>query len=488
MEEKINKIVELDIDLENLELDDMGVDVVSLVTEPAIEVDFLAFAKEEEDHSDLEFSYNDYPNSVKNNAKRGIELNEKVDNKCATQVGKVRAQQLAQGENISLETIKRMYSYLSRAETYYDESDTEACGTISYLLWGGKSAKSWAESKLKELDEFENIEHEQFAVLDWAEETGEEITEEYMFISEDFNFESATAVQQGVRALGILSRMGIKKDQPAEIKYKYAGPTAERGFCRGMLSLNKMYGDEDFAKIESKLGTLNPRMGEGASNYYDVFKYKGGVSCRHYWSKVAVFRTDSGTIVIDKGPADGDAGKSNNRKVPGPRGAVSNNASTKYPGSFSFSVLSDEKRLVAGPLMIPNQMILRRTPDGDPYYVYFTGDTIRRIQERFNKELKVNNTDTQHDGNVHTDNVLLEQWIIESKVHDKSKFYGFENLPLNTWFGVYKINNDSDWERVKSGELRGFSVAGSFLEKSKEVAKEDEQTLKEIIDILKEIK
>jgi len=74
-----------------------------------------------------------------------------VNNKCATQVGKVRAQQLAKGEAISVETIKRMYSYLSRAEEYYDEGDTTSCGYISYLLWGGKSAKRWAESKLKEL-------------------------------------------------------------------------------------------------------------------------------------------------------------------------------------------------------------------------------------------------------------------------------------------------------------------------------------------------
>lgn len=97
-------------------------------------------------------SYNDYPDSVANNAKRGIELNEKVNNKCATDVGKIRAQQLAKKEKVSTETIKRMYSYLSRAEEYYDESDTTACGTISYLLWGGKSAKSWAEAKINELN------------------------------------------------------------------------------------------------------------------------------------------------------------------------------------------------------------------------------------------------------------------------------------------------------------------------------------------------
>lgn len=100
-------------------------------------------------------SYNDYPSGVKSNAKRGIELNEKVNNKCATQVGKIRAQQLADGENISLATVKRMYSYLSRASAYYDEGDTKACGTISYLLWGGKAGLRWSKGKLKELGEIE---------------------------------------------------------------------------------------------------------------------------------------------------------------------------------------------------------------------------------------------------------------------------------------------------------------------------------------------
>ena len=100
-------------------------------------------------------TYSDYGSGVRNNAKRGIELNEKVNNKCATSVGKVRAQQLARGEKLSVSTIKRMYSYLSRAETYYDESDSKACGTISYLLWGGKAGLNWSRGKLKELGEIE---------------------------------------------------------------------------------------------------------------------------------------------------------------------------------------------------------------------------------------------------------------------------------------------------------------------------------------------
>ena len=94
----LNKIVELVINLEEFEFEDLGVEILSLVDKPAIEVEWMAFSEEvEDDGADLEqfASYSDYPDSVKNNAKRGIELNEAVNNKCATQVGKVLAQQLA---------------------------------------------------------------------------------------------------------------------------------------------------------------------------------------------------------------------------------------------------------------------------------------------------------------------------------------------------------------------------------------------------------
>jgi hypothetical protein len=105
-------------------------------------------------------TYGDYGSGVRNNAKRGIELNKKVNNRCATSVGKIRAQQLSRGEKLSLSTIKRMYSYLSRAETYYDAGDSKACGTISYLLWGGKAGLAWSRGKLKELGEIELAEYD----------------------------------------------------------------------------------------------------------------------------------------------------------------------------------------------------------------------------------------------------------------------------------------------------------------------------------------
>lgn len=83
---------------------------------------------------------------MRNNAKRGIELNKsKRKGKCATPVGKETSRLLSQGAPLSKARVIRMYKYTQRAEAYYDPSDTSACGTISYLLWGGLAAKRWSE-------------------------------------------------------------------------------------------------------------------------------------------------------------------------------------------------------------------------------------------------------------------------------------------------------------------------------------------------------
>lgn len=99
-------------------------------------------------------SYSDYPDSVKNNAKSALDYaNENGWGSCGTEVGKIRANQLAKGEPISVDTIQRMYSYLSRHEVDLNTSKTysDGCGKLMYDSWGGLSAKSWSHNKLKEL-------------------------------------------------------------------------------------------------------------------------------------------------------------------------------------------------------------------------------------------------------------------------------------------------------------------------------------------------
>ena len=93
-------------------------------------------------------SYTDYPKGASENAERAIVENEERGNKCATRTGKIRAQQIAARRPLSYKTVKRVYSYLSRAKTY-DTGDYNDCGTISYNLWGGDVMLRWAERIIK---------------------------------------------------------------------------------------------------------------------------------------------------------------------------------------------------------------------------------------------------------------------------------------------------------------------------------------------------
>ena len=143
------KIVKLEID-ENSIIE--GVDAVSLVESPAIEEGFFAFNAEK-----FAETYSDYPEAAVEAAKQGIKRNEAIGNRCATQVGKVRAQQLANREPVSLDTVRRMRSFLIRQKNNYElareRKDYNACGYISYLLWGGEAALPWTEKILRQAGE-----------------------------------------------------------------------------------------------------------------------------------------------------------------------------------------------------------------------------------------------------------------------------------------------------------------------------------------------
>ena len=96
-------------------------------------------------------SYNDYPQSATNNAKRAIKYKEENGTTCGTRVGWTRAGQLARRENITRETIARMASF-KRHQQNKDVPYTEGCGGLMWDAWGGSSGINWAISKLKEID------------------------------------------------------------------------------------------------------------------------------------------------------------------------------------------------------------------------------------------------------------------------------------------------------------------------------------------------
>jgi ATP-dependent protease ClpP protease subunit len=101
-------------------------------------------------------TYADYPDTAKNNARRALD-HKKNGSNCGTRVGWLRANQIANGEGLSEDTVQRTYSFLSRAEVYdqgkyFDEDGKEICGSIMFDAWGGSAMKDWAEAKFKKIE------------------------------------------------------------------------------------------------------------------------------------------------------------------------------------------------------------------------------------------------------------------------------------------------------------------------------------------------
>ena len=97
-------------------------------------------------------SYSDYPEAARNNAKRALKWAEENGwGSCGTDVGKQRANQLANGEAITRDTIARMASF-KRHQQHKDVPYSEGCGGLMWDAWGGSAGVNWAISKLKEID------------------------------------------------------------------------------------------------------------------------------------------------------------------------------------------------------------------------------------------------------------------------------------------------------------------------------------------------
>ena len=125
--------------------------------------------------------------------------------------------------------------------------------------------------------------------------------------------------------------------------------------------------------------------------------------------------------------------------------------------------IDDEKKILMGALLIPNKPIYRRKGD-DEYYIYFSKETVKKASELFLMKGKQNNATLEHQFDIEG-LTLVESWIVEDKQKDKTALYGMD-VPVGTWMGAVKVNNDEIWnDFVKSGDVKGFSIEGFFLDK-----------------------
>ena len=148
-----------------------------------------------------------------------------------------------------------------------------------------------------------------------------------------------------------------------------------------------------------------------------------------------------------------------------------------------------EKRLLIGAALIPDKTIYRKTGD-EEFYIYFSKATVAKASQMYLQAGNQGQATLEHASEKLEGMNIVESWLIEDEVHDKSRKYGL-NLPLGTWMITMKVDNDEMWNNyVKKNLVSGFSIEGYFIDRLKknetDKYSEDDKLLKEIIDVLEQ--
>ena len=145
---------------------------------------------------------------------------------------------------------------------------------------------------------------------------------------------------------------------------------------------------------------------------------------------------------------------------------------------IKLAEVSKEKKILMGALLVPNKPIYRKNGD-DEYYIYFSKDTIAKASQLYLKNGYQGNSTLEH-ANALQGLTLVESWLVEDEVNDKSRKYGM-NVPVGTWMGAVKVDNDEVWnEYVKTNKVRGFSIEGYFADKMEQSDKSNKEDMEEV--------
>lgn len=140
---------------------------------------------------------------------------------------------------------------------------------------------------------------------------------------------------------------------------------------------------------------------------------------------------------------------------------------------------NDDKHMVYGAVLRPDFPIYRNDGENE-YYLEFTSESIERMARDYMMNYRQGNVTIQHEEYAN-EVFMVESWIKQDMDKDKSVSVGLDkSLPIGTWFCGFYVNNNDVWERIKSGELKGFSVEAMIdLEDFAKVKKEDEFEMNE---------
>lgn len=116
---------------------------------------------------------------------------------------------------------------------------------------------------------------------------------------------------------------------------------------------------------------------------------------------------------------------------------------------------SNERHMVYGAALIPDKDIYRNNGEQE-FYISFTKESIEKMSQEFMKEYRQNEVTLDHE-EMANDITITESWLVEDPYKDKANALGI-NVPQGTWMIGMKVNQIDVWDRVKAGELKGFSV------------------------------
>lgn len=301
-------------------------------------------------------SYTDYPDGAVSNAKKALEWAEKNGwGDCGTPVGKARANQLANREPISRDTIARMAAFRRHQENK-DTPYSEGCGGLMWDAWGGDAGIRWAESKLKEIDLAKDMTIEdEHSWLEHLKGKGEVNNDEEWELVDVREVEDADEELKFNLAYENPNKKSDDDKGVYKIRYRY-GPNFvsnnSRQFCSAMVQESKggvIYRREDIIAMGD--AGVNGQFAPQGESTYSIWKYKGGVNCHHRWERLTFRRKQVKGKFLPKQP--GETGDNRNLEN---YNEVSNKSADKAGVPFSPSGWDTAK---TRPIDMPNKGSLK---------------------------------------------------------------------------------------------------------------------------------
>jgi hypothetical protein len=144
--------------------------------------------------------------------------------------------------------------------------------------------------------------------------------------------------------------------------------------------------------------------------------------------------------------------------------------------------LNADKQEIFGPAMLADVPIYRRDEQLGEYNVVFDKATIYAIAQKFFEKGFSQNFNLMHDASQKCEGVYVFQSYIVDSSEGRPAPKGFEDSKDGSWFLGVKVNNPEVWAKVKTGDIKGFSVEGVFEYKKKPLT--DDQVYSEIHRLL----